>query len=94
MDANAEIKTKASGIELLVMADIARRQQLGIAKYGQTVADNPLDLRTWLAHAYEEALDLAVYLRMSIDELERSILTDRPSAEKLGVPLSSPANSH
>ena len=33
---------KVTGIEFLVCADIARRQQLGIHKYGRTVADNPL----------------------------------------------------
>ena len=83
----------ASGIELLVMNDIARRQQLGIAKYGQTVANNPLELRAWLHHAYEEALDMAVYLRRSIDELDRSKLVHRPSAEKSDVPLSLPPKS-
>jgi hypothetical protein len=58
----------ASGIEALVCADIARRQQLGIHKYGRTVADNPLALGAWLRHAYEEALDLAIYLRRAMHE--------------------------
>jgi hypothetical protein len=57
---------KVTGIEFLVCADIARRQELGIHKYGRTVADNPLPLRSWLQHAYEEALDLAIYLRRSM----------------------------
>lgn len=61
------------GIEALVCEDIARRQQLGIAKYGTTVADNPLELRAWLQHAYEEALDMAIiYLRRAIAEVEAS----------------------
>lgn len=59
-----------TGTEALVCADIARRQQLGIAKYGQTVADNPLALRAWLQHAYEEVLDQAVYLRRAIQEID------------------------
>lgn len=59
-----------TGIEAEVCAEIARRQALGIAKYGQTVADNPLSLRQWLQHALEEALDLAVYLKRSIAELD------------------------
>jgi hypothetical protein len=58
-------------IEQQVCADILRRQQLGIAKYGTTVAANPLELREWLNHAYEECLDQAVYLRRAIDEIER-----------------------
>lgn len=60
-----------SGTEARVCADIARRQQLGIAKYGTTVAKNPLELREWLQHAYEETLDQAVYLRRAIEELDK-----------------------
>ena len=55
----------------MVCADIAKRQHLGISKYGTTVADNPLALREWLNHAYEEALDFAVYLRRAIEELDK-----------------------
>lgn len=58
------------GIEALVCAEIAARQALGIAKYGQTVADNPLSLRQWLQHALEECLDQAVYLRRAIAEID------------------------
>ena len=67
---------KPSGIEELVCEDIAQRQQLGIAKYGTTVAGNPLELKQWLQHAYEEALDMAVYLRRAINEIERKQQAD------------------
>lgn len=60
----------ATGTEARVIEDIARRQALGIAKYGTTVAENPLALRQWLQHAYEEHLDAAVYLRRAIEELD------------------------
>lgn len=60
----------ATGTEAKVCEDIAARQQAGIAKYGTTVQDNPLPLRQWLQHAYEEALDLAVYLRRAMDEMD------------------------
>lgn len=60
-----------TGIEKLVCEDIARRQTLGIAKYGQTVQNNPLTLEQWLQHAYEEALDMAVYLRRAKEELKK-----------------------
>ena len=59
-----------TGIEAIVCNDIAARQQLGIAKYGTTVADNPLPLRAWLEHAYEECLDQAVYLRRVMAEVD------------------------
>ena len=58
----------ATGVEALVCADIERRQRLGIAKYGTTLANNPLSHREWLIHAYQEALDMALYLRRAIEE--------------------------
>ena len=58
------------GVEAEVCADIARRQVFGKNKYGTTVAENPLSLRAWLHHAYEETLDLSVYLRRCIEEID------------------------
>jgi hypothetical protein len=66
--------TNPSGVEAAVCEDIARRQQLGIQKYGGTVADNPAGLHEWLQHAYEECLDQAVYLKRAMGEI-----TERPS---------------
>ena len=60
------------GIEAEVCADIARRQAFGKNKYGTTVAENPLSLRAWLHHAYEEALDISVYLRRCIEEIDKN----------------------
>lgn len=60
----------ASGVEARVIEDISARQQAGIAKYGTTVADNPLALNQWLQHAYEEALDMAVYLKRAKEMVE------------------------
>jgi hypothetical protein len=59
-----------SGTEMAVCQDIGRRQQLGINKYGTTVAESPLSLRQWLQHAYEEALDQAIYLKRAIEEID------------------------
>jgi hypothetical protein len=59
-----------SGTEAQVCADIAARQLRGIAKYGKTAADNPLPLRDWLQHAYEETLDQAVYLKRAIEQID------------------------
>jgi hypothetical protein len=61
---------KPTGIEAIVCEDIAARQQLGINKYGTTVADNNLSLREWLEHQYEELLDAAVYCRRAIAEID------------------------
>ena len=64
-----------SGIEAAVCNDIAERQQKGIAKYGVTVAENPLELREWLQHAYEETLDKAIYLKRAIMEMENNAIS-------------------
>ncbi len=60
----------AIGIEAEVCKDIARRQQLGLKKYGISVADNPLNLLAWMQHAYEETLDQAVYLKRAMVEVK------------------------
>lgn len=60
-----------TGVELDVCCDIAARQAKGIAKYGQTVAENPLELKQWLQHAYEECLDQAIYLKRAISEMNK-----------------------
>lgn len=59
-------------IEAQVVRDILDRQALGVSKYGTTVAANPLPLRAWLVHQYEELLDAAVYARRAIAEIDRS----------------------
>ena len=56
--------------ETLVCFDIRCRQQLGVNKYGTTVAGNPLTQRQWLQHAYEECLDQAVYLKRLLQEID------------------------
>ena len=60
---------KATGIEAEVCADIARRQRKGKKKYGKTVAQNKSGLKRWLQHAYEESLDLPIYLKKAIKKL-------------------------
>ena len=64
------------GIEANVCMDIGSRQEMGIVKYGTTVADNPLSLRQWLQHAYEETLDKAIYLKRAIAEIDAQELRD------------------
>ena len=62
---------RVTGTEARVCEMIASRQRLGVAKYGMTVAGNPLDLRTWLQHQLEELLDAAVYCKRAIEEMDK-----------------------
>ena len=59
------------GTELRVCQLIAARQRLGRAKYGTTVADNPLTLRQWLVHQQEELADALVYCTRALEDLDR-----------------------
>tara|TARA_S200002703_G_scaffold132699_2_gene120611 strand:+ start:14342 stop:14893 length:552 start_codon:yes stop_codon:yes gene_type:complete len=63
-------EARAEGIEALVVADIAARQQQGVAKYGQQLAHAGLTERELLQHAYGRALDLAIYLKGKLAKIE------------------------
>ena len=69
-----KLQLQEQGTEKRLCELIAHRQELGIAKYGQTVAENPLELSKWLQHALEETCDLAVYLLRAKEKLESSRL--------------------
>lgn len=61
---------EATDIEFEVVRDIMDRQKRGVQKYGVTVANNPLSLREWLNHQYEELLDAAIYCKRAIREID------------------------
>lgn len=62
---------KSNDTELAVVNDIFERQKMGLAKYGTSVADNPLPLRDWLQHQFEELLDAAIYCKRAIQEIDK-----------------------
>ena len=49
-----------------VINDIKQREQKGLETYGTTMDREDLTQDQWLQHAYEEALDFAIYLRKLI----------------------------
>jgi hypothetical protein len=46
-----------------VITDLIAREKMGRMKYGVTVDKANLSEQEWLNHAYEEALDFAIYLK-------------------------------
>jgi hypothetical protein len=46
-----------------VINDINSRELKGLETYGTTMDRNDLTQDQWLQHAYEEALDFAIYLK-------------------------------
>ena len=49
-----------------VRDDLQKRSEIGIKKYNTTLDRTDLTEIDWLNHAYEEALDLALYLKKTI----------------------------
>ena len=54
-----------------VIMDLKIREERGLATYGTTMDRKDLSQQEWLQHAYEEALDLANYLKRCIVEQEK-----------------------
>jgi hypothetical protein len=57
-----------STILQLVIAELKVREERGLSKYGTTMDRKDLTTKQWLQHAYEEALDLSLYLKKLIEE--------------------------
>lgn len=49
-----------------VIFDLLSREDKGILEYGTTMDRKDLSHEQWVQHAYEEALDLAIYLKKII----------------------------
>ncbi len=60
-------------VEESVIEEIRKRSQVGFKKYGKTMTRTDISVREWLQHALEEALDLSVYLKRVIMEMDGKI---------------------
>ena len=65
---------KKSNLLTQVVAELEAREAKGIETYGTTLDRTDLTRSQWLRHAYEEALDLALYLKkLKIEEDDKRI---------------------
>lgn len=58
-----------------VREDLDSRSQIGIKKYNTTLDRKDLNTSDWIQHAYEECLDMALYLKRvknDLHEFEKS----------------------
>ena len=60
---NENITTFTDSIVFDVIKDIAARAELGLAKYNMTMDREDLIASDWVQHAYEECLDMSLYLK-------------------------------
>jgi hypothetical protein len=56
-----------SKILIKVIEDMRKREAKGVLEYGTTLDRKDINDREWIYYAYEEALDLALYLRKIIE---------------------------
>lgn len=52
-----------------VVMDMIMREKKGYSQYKQTMDRKDLTEKEWLQHAYEEALDLALYLKKIVTNI-------------------------
>ena len=62
---------KQSEVVTEVISDIKKREKKGFLQYGTTVDRNDYDLKMWLQEAYEECLDMAIYLKSAINNIKK-----------------------
>ena len=55
-----------SRILYTIIDDLLAREDKGLKEYGTTMDRTDLSEIEWLQHAYEEALDLSIYLKKLI----------------------------
>ena len=63
MESKNNTTTFTDSIVFDVIKEIAERSEAGLAKYGTTMDRTDLVASDWVQHAYEEALDMAIYLK-------------------------------
>lgn len=54
-----------------VIMDLKIREERGLATYSTTMDRKDLSKQEWLQHAYEEALDLALYLKKLMENHDK-----------------------
>lgn len=70
-----------------VIAKYKQRSEVGIKKYGTTLASNKLSLAQWIMHVQEELMDATLYLEKLKEELPTRFsdiqLSDTSNTSKL-----------
>ena len=89
MELNSETTTFTDSVVFEVIKDIAYRAEVGLKKYNTTMDREDLIASDWVQHAYEEALDMAIYLKrlkkdmLAMEEELRAFKTQQMIHDKL-----------
>ena len=90
MESNSEnITTFTDSIVFDTIKDLASRAEVGLNKYNTTMDREDLIASDWVQHAYEECLDMALYLKrlrkdmLAMEEELRAFKTENMIREKM-----------
>lgn len=81
------VPNNSPSVQGMVRADLETREQVGVERYGTAL--QPHNGRDALRDAYEEALDLACYLRQALAERDTRMAAAEPAC---GYPTSHPSH--
>lgn len=56
-----------------IIDDLISREEKGLKEYGTTMDRTDLSEEDWLQHAYEEVLDLSIYLKKIIKTKQNAL---------------------
>lgn len=89
MESENNITTFTDSIVFDTIKDIANRAEVGLKKYNTTMDREDLTASDWVQHAYEECLDMALYLKrlrkdmLAMEEELRAFKTQKMIKDKL-----------
>jgi hypothetical protein len=89
MESENNVTTFTDSIVFDVIKDIANRAEVGLKKYNTTMDREDLIASDWVQQAYEEALDMAIYLKrlrkdmLAMEEELRAFKTQAMIHDKL-----------
>jgi NTP pyrophosphatase (non-canonical NTP hydrolase) len=81
-DQQLPIVNERDDIQSQVIADIMERREVGIKRYGTAL--QPFNGRSATRDAYEEAIDLAMYLKQMLVEVSEGLLTIEEYQDEVG----------
>ena len=89
MESENNITTFTDSIVFDTIKDLSQRAEVGLKKYNTTMDREDLTASDWVQHAYEECLDMALYLKrlrkdmLAMEEELRAFKTQQMIKNKL-----------
>ena len=69
MKEDLAFKLKTDPVVEKIRGELRNRSEVGINKYGTTLAENELSLVEWMEHLKQELMDAVLYIERAKDEI-------------------------